>query len=104
MTIQQKLAERIYELLPHKKELEPIESNNEFTTCKVIYEPIRLADVLIAIKHIDSTEFYFIDPHHFEIAIGDLFETQKEYYNLSKDNILDQSDEFCEFIYKLLSE
>ena len=156
MKIQQQLATRLYELLPHKKELEfgceivikdtfkdpaggrripfnrhirlvneTVITKDDFLTqtkkhiIEIIGQPLRLADVLMAIEKIDkeieqrmnekydikdasSNCFYrFIQvyaKHHSYIGPD-----KKDFYNLSKDNILDQSDEFCEFVLELLN-
>lgn len=122
--IQQQLADRVYELLPHKKELEfgcevevgfgeYKERVSVITICadgsgfytngnykeklsilaripiKIIGQPIRLADLFSALLY---TQFFTND------FIGKIVSK----YNLSKDNILDQSDEFCEFVYNLI--
>ncbi len=136
MTPQQKIAERIYELLPRKKELEfgcrvsfnrghgleygtylqdiglfevinPDDysygifqiTNGSGNAYKVIGQPIRLADILMAINKYTDEGIYVLDDGTFadreDIVLGD--------YNLSKDNILEQSDEFCEFLLELLN-
>lgn len=94
-TIQEKLADRIYELLPEKKKM--------FWNVEEEFEPIRLAEVLRVI-----TEKY--DPNSEEEGenlnnniiqiIRGSFGVKG--YNFSQDNILDQSDEFCEFVYNLI--
>jgi len=139
MTIQQKLAERMYELLPHKKELEfstlvhnKKDSDSEVgivyltslglvhiierindggdifwnkTELKhedidVIGQPLRLADVLQVVENISGVKI--------EVLLSSLTPTSYTIinmiskYNVSKDNILDQSDEFCQFIYDLI--
>jgi len=81
MTIQQKCAERIYELLPHTKHEEH-------------FLPIRLADVLMAIGK-DELELLFND----DVLVVSRIVSM---YDLEKDNILDQSDEFCEFLLDLI--
>jgi hypothetical protein len=84
MTIQQKCAERIYEILPHKKHEEH-------------FLPIRLADVLMAIeKQNPGTLFY---KNKFERSNLEEIYLQ---YHLSKDNILDQSDQFCAILLDLI--
>jgi hypothetical protein len=99
MTIQEKTAERVYEILPHKKgyvihdtetrinsitgDLEEIKVDNGKRN-----EPIRLADILLAIDEVRDDWDYKCDA------------LQK--YNLSKDNLLNQSSEFCEMILGLL--
>ena len=153
-TKQQQLATRLYELLPHKKELEfgcRIEKvfwydseqdkkegkvswkrtiseygeegvvikdlRSEFlpmwvddgeqlefkiqpddiVSFEIIGQPLRLADLLMAIgKRNSSVPFY---KNKFERSNLEEIYLQ---YNLSKDNILDQSTEFCEFVLKLL--
>lgn len=127
MTIQQKCAERIYELLPHKRELEfgceledggnfpiiCINSNTfiykgnsemldtqdvldwiELRDIEIIGQPIRLADVLMAIGK-DELELLFND----DVLVVSRIVSM---YNLEKDNILDQSDEFCELLLDLI--
>lgn len=131
--IQQKLADRLYELLPHKKELEfgcqfiwkedltdkdsycAVFENwvtrNETVRCmtrpfftqavvekshitEIIGQPLRLADVLLAMDDYAKGDLKVIENNL--IAIYNK-------YNLSKDNILNQSDEFCEFVLGLLA-
>lgn len=130
MSLQQKIAERMYELLPHKKELEFgceyralgqtfVQLNglrstekempqgfylfdmfeNDGVVTEIIGQPIRLADILLAIEiHHKSCDFITIS------SSGFVVHHQKDIcsYNLEKDNILDQSDEFCEFLLELL--
>lgn len=131
MTPQQKIAERIYDLLPHKKELafgckvkhkkrgiaryvginkrvknlwfdneeEPIYAIDIGGNSEIIGQPIRLADILLAIKkHITVTEDKDWLP--FDVLCRKVI--IQNHYNLEKDNILDQSDEFCEFLLELL--
>jgi len=127
MSPQQKIAARIYELLPHKKELgfgckvnlcirdgeciiatviENIKGNlykfdigNEYLTDdEIIGQPIRLADILLAIKKnntLNNTDWLPFDVLCRNVII-------KHDYNLKKDSILEQSDEFCEFLLELL--
>lgn len=144
MKIQQQLATRLYELLPHKKELEfgceifnktlnqklvvtHFSSNNECINCyyygesnttwiwkkylddtfEIIGQPLRLADVLMAIeekmKFNSSWEPYKTAINKLLMPYYDQGKYQNDrLYNLSKDNILDQSDEFCEFVLELL--
>jgi hypothetical protein len=138
-TIQEQLAERIYEILPHKKELEfgceildrkdnlikkiagsngdekvlikgigEIEKFKLLDICdfKIIGQPIRLADLLHAMyKSEDKNEskwsyiagvagdkLYFDAPSNNKAIV----------YNISQDNILSQSDEFCEWALQIL--
>lgn len=155
MTPQQKLANRLYELLPHKKELEfgcevwypgcPSDNKNIYITSQlskpkylvekmsgevgfdsldkfyieIIGQPLRLADVLMAVEitnsdydksnrpyniHLDF-QATWIEAKHLLIthALGDPILNKEGQYNLSKDNILDQSDEFCTFVLELLT-
>jgi hypothetical protein len=90
LTPQQKIAERLYELLPHNADIPEI---------------IRLADILLAISKVSN------EKNNDRVVKYPLFETfmmvftskQKDgFYNLEKDNILYQSDEFCEFLLELL--
>lgn len=125
-TIQQQLSEMIYELLPHKKELEfgciiksychpdidiVTDDKSEIDSLvtgkyalhdkdniEIIGQPIRLADILLAvkIKHNELFNAYETEDGNKEFSFsGDLIEILSM-YNLEKDNILDQSDEFCE--------
>jgi hypothetical protein len=125
-TIQEQLADRIYELLPEKKELgfgcevkfgfssarycgedndwvylevlEPVRPIKEIQkvgktlALKIIGQPIRLADLLLAI----SEEYGWIYSR----------DVRKIFYNydLSRDNILEQSDEFCKFALEILNK
>jgi len=129
-SIQQQCVERIYELLPQKKELkfgcEVIKSEMyqgvvvgeayeqiaylNYGAMKVylapkehfeiIGQPIRLADLLLAIDKELHNEVGI------EFLSGCLSFSHKEYgyakYNISNDNILSQSDEFCEFLWELI--
>ena len=66
---------------------------------EIIGQPIRLADILLAIKkHITVTEDKDWLP--FDVLCRKVI--IQNHYNLEKDNILDQSDEFCEFLLELL--
>ncbi len=140
MTIQEKTAERIYEILPHKKELEfgcvvevnvagynnciynieYIKPNTEYFDGNIIGElildsyyggdraksftiigqPIRLADILLAISKIKNKKE--------DIGYSDWYDQVKQItwdsngYNLSQDNLLNQSDETAQFIYDIL--
>lgn len=137
MKIQQKLATRLYELLPHKKELEfgceifnktlnqklvvtHFSSNNECINCyyygesnttwiwkkylddtfEIIGQPLRLADLLMAINAIEIKEAG-TDSQKLHVDSSRLPKIMWK-YDLGKDNILDQSDEFCEFVLELL--
>ena len=142
MTIQQKLANRIYELLPHKKELMVCsECNGEGwilgnesghgcngtdedcnRTCPIPIQKqigceyclgsghfetpvkIHLADILRAIEKVNQDMNYvFYQGKFLRIDISnEIYGEPSPVYNLSKDNILDQSDEFCEFVLELL--
>ena len=147
MTLQEKLATRLYELLPHKKELEfgceifnktlnqklvvtHFSSNNECINCyyygesnttwiwkkylddtfEIIGQPLRLADLLMAIeKVLDDNHICYVNSVGAVYVLDMNKSYQKQFedtnygeYNLSKDNILDQSDEFCEFVLELL--
>jgi len=130
MTPQQKLAEKIYEILPDKKVLvsgcEVTQNSYGKTTKHIITdhyrggvaesywntvdgdtvndediisfsgEPIRLADVIRAIEEVGQIENKRIH--------GIVFGGYTYSYNLSKDNILEQSDKFCEYVYKILTD
>lgn len=87
MTIQEKTAQRIYELLPYKKA-----KCNKWGD--VLYEPIRLANILLAIGNEKLEWLYDEDT----LVVLRLVTS----YNLSQDNLLNQSDEFCEMILGLL--
>jgi hypothetical protein len=146
-TIQEQLAERIYEILPHKKELEfgckiqfgfssatiiGKEENGDYQLVKkqvvgsgdeiivqspnmlnilvkkygIVGQPLRLADLLHAMyKSEDKNEskwsyiagvagdkLYFDAPSNNKAIV----------YNISQDNILSQSDEFCEWALQIL--
>jgi hypothetical protein len=130
MTPQQKIAERLYELLPHKKELEfgcevkhkkrgtgkyvginkrlknlwfdneeePIYAIDIGGNSEIIGQKLGIADILLAIIKTGNDV-------GLEILSGQLsFNTEYEYrkYNLEKDNILEQSDLFCESLLELL--
>ena len=133
LTPQQQLANRLYELLPHKKELEfgttlqykndepyillnEIDDHNcliyytrngnveemDNSNLEIIGQPLRLADLLLALDKrnisIDITSY------------GEIIDNKKNAmarmtgieYNLQDDNILNQSNELCEFALGLL--
>jgi hypothetical protein len=167
MKIQQQLATRLYELLPHKKELEfgcriekvfwydseqdkkegkvswkrtiseygkegvvikDLRSEflpmwvddgeqlefeiqpNDIVSFEIIGQPLRLADLLMAIEKVLNDNHICYVNSVGAVYILDMNKSyQKQFedtnygeYNLSKDNILDQSDEFCEFVLELL--
>jgi len=132
---QQKLAEKLYELLPHKKELEfgcEIQTHfdgvqtithrhkignvkecwgtttgtygslcNDEDIKEIIGQPLRLADLLMALSQVGEVTRggkYLINI----VADGNSFIDYR--WSLSKDNILDQSDELCEFCLGLLDK
>jgi hypothetical protein len=131
MTPQQKCAERIYELLPHKKELEfgcevkhkkrgtgkyvginkrlknlwfdneeePIYAIDIGGNSEIIGQKLGIADILLAMRK----SGYPIGHYYTQEILGiGTFENSKKRYNLEKDNILDQLDDFCEFLLELL--
>lgn len=143
MTPQQKLANRIYELLPHKKELEfgceiiygsdfggeprKVTIGNPYSVEKgkvlnpwnrddtddlfeIIGQPLHLADLLLAISGTggrggiisietpDAKEFD-IEDYYVDTMVAKILSD----YNLQNDNILNQSDELCEFCLELLN-
>jgi hypothetical protein len=138
MTPQEKIANRLYELLPHKKELEfgckvlmkhnvigdhdvicalyhgenfsfnlSLRGNKDYypkDVVEIIGQPLRLADILLAI----GKSNYGIDSNGNFGLLSDLdsgiLENRCVKYNLSKDNILDQSDELCDFCLGLLKD
>jgi len=101
MTIQEKLSNKIYEILPHKRiVIEEMDSNFKL----VEQEPICLADILLAIQtkrgQPDSEEEGIkLENDIIQIVRGSF---GVKGYNLSQDNILNQSDEFCEMVLVLL--
>lgn len=131
MKIQQKCAERLYELLPHKKELEfgtawedeqakwvyvagfsiTTSQIGGWTSMKpeesqIIGQPLRLAEILIATERRWRT-MYGVNPidglkRDVPLREGVMLYEICSKYDLYKDNILDQSDEFCEFVLELL--
>ena len=138
MTIQQKLANRIYELLPHKKELgfgceildrkdniqKRIAGSNgeekvlikgigeiekykllDISNFEIIGQPLRLADLLMAIGKL-SKPLPELQLCNIQLDISKRGSNGRDncLYNLQDDNILDQSDKFCEFVYKLLEK
>lgn len=65
---------------------------------EIIGQPLHLADLLLAIdKHTDETNNYI-----YTVWTTGLF-ADKVKYNLSQDNILNQSDELCKFCLELLN-
>jgi len=139
-TLQQQLANKIYEILPQKKELSfgckilystlsgypqseivltglhlikdnklflPVGFDGEMCIGKideVIGQPIRLADLLSAIGRdiFLGNEKVDIAITPFKLWIAKKGEPMNKCYDLSNDNILNQSDEFCEFCLGLL--
>lgn len=99
MTIQQKLANRMYELLPHKTYKELSTGENHENIIINVSEPLRLADVFVVISKTAYVNSLLTTMIHKDetLTIADL-----PVYDVSKDNILDQSDEFCEFVYELI--
>lgn len=159
-TIQEKLCDRVYELLPEKKELEfgceiealigddimwadfeigkvmyecgmctkhkrqsscsedcdmkdaigvlfgsedngySIVTIEKSATYKIIGQPLRLADVLICIeeKKYPNNLLRFEKDNLIDRTMLEVVQS----YNLSKDNLLDQSNDFCEFVYNLI--
>ncbi len=130
-SIQEKTAERIYEILPHKKELEfgceyldihkrkhtfvnnfgaqkhrYLDGHNNYGDNlnifikEIIGQPLRLADLLLALNGRDK---WFVSKpsgkNNLKFFSSDKTEVK---YNLQEDNILNQSDEFCEFVYNLI--
>jgi hypothetical protein len=80
----------------------------------IIGQPLRLADLLSIIdkkelpisKNFDAEMLDFLGFDYGlypESSACYNFDSDNIMYNLSKDNILEQSDEFCEFAYKLIS-
>lgn len=142
MTIQQQCAERIYELLPEKKELsfgcevkptyvgredygyngvyilghngyynkansstealhyEPLDAG----LFEIIGHPIRLADILRAIAKISrplpELKLFSVQ---LDISKRGTYGRDNCLYNLSKDNLLEQSDDTAQFIYDIIS-
>lgn len=97
-TIQEQVATRMYELLPNKA-TKPFEQYEYEGDCiekgARSFEPLRLAEVFEAIllhnrlplkATLNGLNGYLI----------------LEMYVFKKDNILEQSDEFCEFVYNLI--
>jgi hypothetical protein len=131
-TIQEQVASRIYEILPHKKELEfGCEVSFGFSSAvfcgvdndwayleslepaqpirkiikvgktiklEIIGQPLRLADLLLAIGDCVSIS---IKGNKLTISRGGADNFIIE-YNLSQDNILSQSDDFCEWALEIL--
>ena len=100
-TIQEQLAERIYEILPHKKKTENEESLHDIGQAyQVGYDnaesEIRLADLLVA----TGFENFGNSPDitEKEEVLWDIMNM----YNLYQDNILSQSDDFCEWALQIL--
>jgi len=110
MIIQQKCAERIYELLPELKELDIcVECKKQVIiggSRVTIKEPIRLADILRAVKgkllnkesHSNGGVSYDMPSVEYKDTVYSLLLQ----YNLTTDNLLEQSNEFCEFLLELI--
>jgi len=73
---------------------------NDDDTYKIIGHPIRLADILIAISKIHEDKTIIVKHYSdcWALIVGD----KESGYNLSKDNLLDQSDEFCTFLLEMI--
>jgi len=137
-SLQQQLCEKIYEILPNKKELEfgceviyhhndgqqneneksfviwasnSNSSNKKITlqnigdidaddeNLEIIGQKLGLVDLLLAMKKAGyPMEHYYMQ----EILGINPFEKSKKKYNLQDDNILNQSDELCEFCLGVL--
>lgn len=144
MTIQQQLANRLYELLPHKKELEfgcqfiwkeDLKDKNGYCAVfenwvskektvrcltrpfftqavveishitETIGQPLRLADLLLAIgkQDLHYIKMWVSDNTDNHMLVLENPETNTRVkYNLQDDNILNQSNELCEFALDLL--
>jgi len=118
MTPQQKIATRLYELLPHKKiETKYPDSIYEDSGGNFDYayslgieqgekyeqQKIRLADILLALSKVDEGVNYTLYERCFyKVDIYSQMYSRCVEYNLEKDNILDQSDSFCEFLLEIL--
>lgn len=137
-TIQQQLADRLYELLPHKKELEfgcEWKLNNDIWTYAngfsfiknnknswsgvlpekdvIIGQPLGIADIFSALSQKTHFDFFvqLFNDSKLVIKIAesmgdDEVNTWGEsvVYNLSQDNILNQSDELCKLCLGLLNK
>lgn len=147
-TIKQKLAERMYELLPHKKELvfgcgiirdsyniketliKKVRINNDihvhlitdnesyfkvFTIkeyeeilkeWEIIGQPLRPVDILLSIDKVENSMAEISSRGYKNFVIMKFIKDNKlisfDEYNLSKDNILEQSDDFCECVFNLI--
>ena len=144
LTPQQQLANRLYELLPHKKELEfgcliknkkdsdsecailcmnslglahIIERINDgeifwqknevkYDDIEIIGQPLRLTDLLLAITGNGIKRWvYVLEIKKWISTNGQGISTRElivSMYNLQDDNILNQSNELCEFALDLL--
>jgi hypothetical protein len=131
MTIQEKTAERIYEILPHKKNrcttcdgLGILQCGHEshFTNCNttcpcfgekecldcegsgyILYEPIRLADILLAIDYSSDIKIELdLSEAGNVLRVTDFNTDVSTTCNLSQDNLLNQSSDFCEMLLGLL--
>lgn len=138
-SIQQQCAERLYELLPHKKELGfgcevkikdyprihdvfmVVDITNHLNgerTCRItgfndyfeadeleiIGQPIRLADILLALSKVGAgVNYTFYAGCFYKVDLHSQIYSLCVEYNLEKDNILDQSDETAQFICDILS-
>lgn len=98
MTLQEKLATRLYELLPHKNKCVYSLMSCGRIPCKdqEHFDAIRLADLLMAMGFENFGNTPDTDTKE------DIFWDILNKYNLSKDNVLDQSNDFCEFVLELL--
>lgn len=107
MTPQYQLQQRIYELLPRKKGCTKSLASCGKIPCENAehFDTIRLADLLMAIQRQWGLELmYYAGMRNgdkvqlLNICVGD----KESDYVLSKDNILDQSDELCLLALDLL--
>ena len=125
-TIQKKLAERIYEILPHKKELEfgcelkdggnfPIicfdsktfiyKGNSEIMNTQDVLDWIELGDIEIIGQPLTLASFLltFSKKYKSQTGVAEFsMDVVYQGYNLSQDNILSQSDDFCEWALQIL--
>ena len=129
-TIQEQLAERIYEILPHKKELEfgckvilnnnlqktvfaTYDDKNRVKLCdyepleytyrikEIIGQPLRLADLLLAVGQKSNVKVNGLGGLSLFFN-GKWEDVAMPRYNLSQDNILSQSSDFCEWALQIL--
>jgi hypothetical protein len=61
-------------------------------TLQILGHPIQLQHWLRVLGKQNPVELYFIEPHNLEVAIGELFDTQKVYFDLTTGQPATEAD------------